>query len=71
MAFNEGKCGGSELGDESQCVELELSSDDDTPTTPEAPQVEPQAEQTDHHNAPMDWADDKSTSSQHTVRRSA
>ena len=45
VVFNEGKCGGSVSEDTSQYVELELSSDNDTPTTTESPQVEPQAQE--------------------------
>ena len=46
--------------DESQYVELELSSDDDTPTISELPQVEPQTEEIDHLDTSTDLAPDES-----------
>ena len=70
VVFNEGKCGFLSLKDASRYVELELSSDDDTPTIVELPQVEPQAEEIDHRDTSTGSTLDAPTSSQPRVRRS-
>ena len=54
VLFNERNSGGMVVEDASQYVELEPSSDDDTPTISELPQVEPQAEDIDHLDTSTD-----------------
>ena len=70
VVFNEENSGGLGVEDASQYVKLELSSDDDTPTISELPQVEQQAEEIDHLDTSTDSTPDESSSSQPTVRRS-
>ena len=70
VVFNEGNCEFLGLKDASRYVELELSSDNDTPTIVELPQVEQQAEEIDHRDTLTGSALDAPTSSQPRVRRS-
>jgi hypothetical protein len=67
VVFNEGNSGGLGVEDASQYVKLELSSDDDTPTISELPQVEQQAEEIDHLDTSTDSTPDEYSSSQPTV----
>ena len=69
VVFNEGNDGGLGVEGARECVELELSSDDDTSTISESQIVKPTME-SDHHDTSTESVSNESSSLQPTVRRS-
>ena len=69
VVFNEGNDGGLGVEGARECVELELSSDDDTSTISESQIVKPTTE-SDHHDTSTESVSNESSSFQPIVRRS-